>query len=120
MELSLSKADTAAPVINKAMGFCKAAWKRVVNVKTAARLAALAPLVMLAGVLQPAQATDLLAAGKGDVQATFGADSLVIMCIYLAEFVVGIAMYIRTKNLIILLGMVVVMVFTTVVLGLIF
>ncbi|ECP5634339.1 pilin, partial [Salmonella enterica] len=46
--------------------------------------------------------------------ATFGADSFVMMCIIIAELIVGVAMYIRTKNLLILLGLVVVIVFTTV------
>ncbi len=63
---------------------------------------------------QMAHATDLLAGGKDDVKATFGADSFVIMCIYIAEIVIGVATYIRTKNLLILLGLVVVIVFTTV------
>ncbi|CAD6024430.1 traA_3 (plasmid) [Escherichia coli] len=48
------------------------------------------------------------------MKATFGADSFVIMCIYIAEIVIGVATYIRTKNLLILLGLVVVIVFTTV------
>lgn len=51
-----------------------------------------------------ANATDLLAGGKDDVKATFGADSFVMMCIIIAELIVGVAMYIRTKNLLILLG----------------
>ncbi|STO41467.1 type IV conjugative transfer system pilin TraA [Escherichia coli] len=66
------------------------------------------------GMGQMAHATDLLAGGKNDVKATFGADSFVIMCIYIAEIVIGVATYIRTKNLLILLGLVVVIVFTTV------
>lgn len=119
MKLSLLKAGIPAPVKSNTWDCCKTAWKRMVKVR-AARLAAAVPMMLLAGLLQPALATDLLAGGKADVQATFGADSLVIMCIYLAEFVVGISMYIKSKNLLVLLGMVVVMVFTTVVLALIF
>ena len=38
------------------------------------------------------------------MKATFGADSFVMMCIIIAELIVGVAMYIRTKNLLILLG----------------
>ena len=83
------------------------------QLKALSRLAALSPLLLL-GVGQMANATDLLAGGKDDVKATFGADSFVMMCIIIAELIVGVAMYIRTKNLLILLGLVVVIVFTTV------
>ncbi|EBS1326603.1 type IV conjugative transfer system pilin TraA [Salmonella enterica subsp. enterica serovar Muenchen] len=118
MNLSLSKGGLPTSVKNRAWQYCQMAWRGVNNTKAMSRLAALSPLLLL-GVGQMANATDLLSGGKDDVKATFGADSFVIMCIYIAEMVVGLSMYIRTKNLLTLLGMVVVIVFTTVVLTLI-
>ncbi|CND00497.1 conjugal transfer pilin subunit TraA [Yersinia intermedia] len=113
MNFSLTKSGTSLSVKNKAWNFCRMAWAGMTSKKTLSRLAALSPLVLL-GVGQMAQATDLLAGGKDDVKATFGADSFVMMCIIIAELIVGVGMYIRTKNLLILLGLVVVIVFTTV------
>lgn len=118
MNLSLAKGGLPASVKNRAWHYCQMAWRGVVSKNALSRLAPLSPLLLL-GVGQMANATDLLAGGKDDVKATFGADSFVIMCLYLAELIVGLAMYIRTKNLLILLGLVVVIVFTTVGLALI-
>ena len=118
MNLSFAKGGLPAPVKNRAWQYCQMAWRGVTSKKALSRLSVLSPLLLL-GVGQMANATDLLAGGKADVKATFGADSFVIMCIYLAELIVGLAMYIRTKNLLILLGLVVVIVFTTVALTLI-
>jgi len=118
MNLSLSKGGFPASVKNCAWQYCHMAWRGVTNKRVLARLAALSPLLLL-GVGQIANATDLLAGGKEDVKATFGADSFVMMCIVFAELIVGVAMYIRTKNMLILLGLVVVIVFTTVGLALI-
>lgn len=113
MNLSLSKGGLPASVKKRAWQYCQMAWRGVTSKKALSRLAALSPLLLL-GVGQMANATDLLAGGKEDVKATFGADSFVMMCIIIAELIVGVAMYIRTKNLLILLGLVVVIVFTTV------
>ena len=113
MNFSLTKSGTSLSIKNKAWNFCRMAWAGMTSQKTLSRLAALSPLVLL-GVGQMAQATDLLAGGKDDVKATFGADSFVMMCIIIAELIVGVGMYIRTKNLLILLGLVLVIFFTTV------
>lgn len=113
MNLSLSEGGRPASVKNRAWHYCQMAWRGVCTPKALSRLAAFSPLLLL-GMGQMAHATDLLAGGKNDVKATFGADSFVIMCIYIAEIVIGVATYIRTKNLLILLGLVVVIVFTTV------
>lgn len=113
MSLSLSKGGISAAVKNRAWHYCQMAWRGVTTKNVLSRLAALSPLLLL-GVGQIANATDLLSGGKEDVKATFGADSFVMMCIIIAELIVGVAMYIRTKNLLILLGLVVVIVFTTV------
>lgn len=113
MNLTLSKGGLPASVKNRAWQYCQLVWRGVTSKKSLSRLFALSPLLLL-GVGQLANATDLLAGGKDDVKATFGADSFVIMCIYIAEIVIGVATYIRTKNLLILLGLVVVIVFTTV------
>lgn len=113
MNLTLSKGGLPVSGKRRAWQFCRMAWRGMAGKKVLSRLAALSPLLLL-GAAQMAHATDLLAAGKDDVKATFGADSFVMMCIIIAELVVGVAMYIRTKNLLILLGLVVVIVFTTV------
>lgn len=113
MNLSLSKGGPATSVKNRAWHYCQMAWRGVTSQKVLSRLAALSPLLLL-GVGQMANATDLLAGGKADVKATFGAGSFVMMCIIIAEVVVGVSMYIRTKNMLILLGAVVVIVFTSI------
>lgn len=118
MSFLVRKGTTSLSFKNSAWHYCRMAWAGINNTNNVFRLAALSPLLLL-GVGQMAHATDLLAGGKDDVKATFGADSFVVMCIYIAELVVGVSMYIRTKNLLILLGLVVVIVFTTVGLSLI-
>ena len=118
MSLSLLKGGLPASVTKTGWFYCQLAWRGLTTKTVLSRLTALSPLLLL-GMEQMANATDLLAAGKDDVKATFGADSFVIMCIYFAEMFVGVGMYIRSKNLMVLLGMVVVIIFTTVVLTLI-
>ena len=104
--MTVSSMQTDIPLSeNKAKAFFKATYARFKG-------AVLAPALM--AMCSGAQATDLLAGGKEDVVATFGADSLVAMCIILAEVIVGVGMYIKTKNLLVLLGLAVVIVFTTV------
>lgn len=98
MNLSLSKGDRPASVKNRAWHYCQMAWRGVCNQKALSRLAAFSPLLLL-GMGQMAHATDLLAGGKDDVKATFGADSFVIMCIYIAEIVIGVATYKRARRL---------------------
>jgi len=116
MNLSLAKGGRPASVKNRALSFCQSAWRTMTTRKVLGRLAALSPLLLLGlGHMAHAEGgTDLLAGGKDDVKATFGADSFVMMSIILAELIVGVVMYIRTKNMLILLGLVVVIVFTTV------
>ncbi|EKN5121543.1 type IV conjugative transfer system pilin TraA [Yersinia enterocolitica] len=113
MSLTLVKDGVSTPKKNRVWNFCRNAWKGLTSQKALSRLAAFSPLLLL-GIGQMAHATDLLAGGKDDVKATFGADSFVMMCVIIAELIVGVSMYIRTKNLLILLGLVVVIVFTSV------
>lgn len=61
---------------------------------------------------------DLLKAGQETVTATFGADSSIAKWIILAEVIVGIITYIKTKNMFMLFGIAVVIVFTTIGFGL--
>lgn len=61
---------------------------------------------------------DLLSAGQDTVTATFGADSSIAKWIILAEVIVGIITYIKTKNMFMLFGIAVVIVFTTIGFGL--
>ena len=74
MNLSLSKGGRPASVKNRAWHYCQMAWRGMCHQKTLSRLAAFSPLLLL-GMGQMAHATDLLAGGKDDVKATFGADS---------------------------------------------
>lgn len=58
-------------------------------------------------------ASDPLAASvKPQVQALFGAGSTVAYCIYIAEIVLGSVVYVKTKNLLTLLGVPILMLFT--------
>ena len=57
---------------------------------------------------------DLLSADKGDITNNFGAGSTFMYIIYLIEIIAGVAAYIKTKNLLTLIGIVVVLIFTTV------
>lgn len=103
---SMSKGIRASS--NKAMDYLKAAFRR--------HKASIALLAIMAAAPSVANAagSDLLAGGKDDVVATFGADSLVLMCVIIAEIIVSIGMYIKTKNLMVLMGLAVVIIFTTV------
>lgn len=103
---SMTKGISASS--NKAMGYLKEAYRR--------HKASIALLAIMAAAPSVANAagTDLLASGKDDVVSTFGADSLVMMCVIIAEIIVSIGMYIKTKNLMVLMGLAVVIIFTTV------
>ncbi|ENA1860345.1 TraA fimbrial protein precursor, partial [Aeromonas salmonicida] len=61
-----------------------------------------------------AHAVDMLAGQSGTVNDTFGANSTVAKWIILAEVIIGVASYIKTKNLLLLFGVIIVVVFTTV------
>ncbi|TDS84825.1 type IV conjugative transfer system pilin TraA [Rahnella sp. BIGb0236] len=76
---------------------------------------AIAALMFFSG---NALADDLMAAGKGTVTDTFGANSAIATWIILAEVIVGIITYIKTKNMFMLFGIAVVIVFTTIGFGL--
>lgn len=56
--------------------------------------------------------TDLLAAQKDMISANFGDNSTLIYAAYMAEIISAIAIYIKTKNLLVLIGLVVVLIFT--------
>ncbi|MCS5452321.1 type IV conjugative transfer system pilin TraA [Enterobacter huaxiensis] len=107
METVKSTAGIRAP-LTKAWGFVKSAYHRF------KAPAALLALMATAPAVADAAGTDLLASGKDDVVSTFGADSLVMMCVIIAEIIVSIGMYIKTKNLMVLMGLAVVIIFTTV------
>lgn len=59
-----------------------------------------------------APATDPLSGAKQSIYATFGPTSTIAYGMYVAEIVVSVAAYIRTKNLMVLLGIPVLWVFT--------
>ncbi|RXJ10730.1 type IV conjugative transfer system pilin TraA [Lelliottia nimipressuralis] len=94
---------------NKAWGYLKETYRR-----HKASVALLAIMAAAPSIANAAGGTDLLASGKDDVVSTFGADSLVMMCVIIAEIIVSIGMYIKTKNLMVLMGLAVVIIFTTV------
>ena len=76
---------------------------------------ALAILVTLMGMgmVHAAAGDDVLAGGATTVTKTFGAESTFAKWLILGEVIVGTFMYIKTKNLMLLGGVVVVVVFTT-------
>ncbi|WEE29291.1 type IV conjugative transfer system pilin TraA [Aeromonas hydrophila] len=83
------------------------------NPKHLLRVMAVAVLVTLFTFGQ-AHAVDMLAGQSGTVNDTFGANSTVAKWIILAEVIIGVASYIKTKNLLLLFGVIIVVVFTTV------
>lgn len=64
-------------------------------------------------------ASDILSGAQGDIAKNFGTSSTVMYIIYVVEIFAGIAAYIKTKNLFSLIGLVVVVIFTTVAFGLV-
>jgi type IV conjugative transfer system pilin TraA len=57
---------------------------------------------------------DLLAADKVDISNNFGAGSTFMYIFYLVEIIAGAAAYIKTKNMMTLIGIIVVLIFTSV------
>ncbi len=64
-------------------------------------------------------ADDLMVKGKDTVNDTFGKDSTFATWLILGEIVIGAFMYIKTKNLMLLAGVAVVIVFLNVAFGLV-
>lgn len=64
--------------------------------------------------INPAHADDLLAPGDGVVKDTLGKDSSLIRWIYILEVLAGLWAFVKTKNLIVLLGFVALIVGTAV------
>jgi type IV conjugative transfer system pilin TraA len=62
--------------------------------------------------------TDMLSSAAAPVSKTFGAGSTMAKWLILAEVIVGTIMYIKTKNMMLLMGAIVVVVFTSVGFGL--
>lgn len=62
----------------------------------------------------PDPTKDLLANAKAEIITNFGPTSTVAYIIYLIEVIAGVAAYIKTKNLFALIGIVVVVIFTSV------
>lgn len=114
MNLYVNGAGTRTPAkLKSALAAKGAALMNRAALARAAKYAA-APLLMLLSAAAPAVADDLLASGQQTVTDTFGADSSIAIWIVLAEVIVGVISYIRTKNIMLLFGVAVVVVFTTV------
>ncbi|MBL0612487.1 type IV conjugative transfer system pilin TraA [Aeromonas jandaei] len=64
-------------------------------------------------------ADDLMKGGKQTVDDTFGKDSTLAKWIVMAEIFVAVIMYIKTKNLMLLLGVAVVIVFLNIAFGIV-
>ncbi|TDN51502.1 type IV conjugative transfer system pilin TraA [Scandinavium goeteborgense] len=105
MKTSLMK--TGSLCLNKNKG---GLMKRLAARTKVISLAALASMVMSKAAL----ATDLMGSGKEDVVATFGPNSLVMIGIIIAEIILGVAAYMKTRNPLSLVGLAIVIVFTTV------
>ncbi|AUQ43894.1 type IV conjugative transfer system pilin TraA [Yersinia ruckeri] len=103
---------------NKAMGpFCTKKTKQQVVTKW--MMVFFLPLFVLLSYTGLVRADDLMAAGQETVTGTFGAGSSIAKWIILAEVIVGIITYIKTKNMFMLFGIAVVIVFTTIGFGLV-
>lgn len=76
-------------------------------------------LLSYTGVVSAAAGSDLMQAGQATVTGTFGAGSSIAKWIILAEVIVGIITYIKTKNMFMLFGIAIVIVFTTIGFGLV-
>jgi type IV conjugative transfer system pilin TraA len=83
------------------------------NILKAAKFALLPALAVLA-ITNNAHADDLMAPGKQVVSDTFGANSTVATWIILGEVIFGAVSYIKTKNIFLLFGVIVLVVFTTI------
>ena len=80
---------------------------------------ALVSLCIALAIIHPAYAEDLLVSGKEVVNDTFGQDSTFSKWLILGEAVVALLIYIKTKNMMVLAGVVVVIVFLNIVFGLV-
>ncbi|HAT2492393.1 TPA: TraA fimbrial protein precursor [Aeromonas hydrophila] len=91
------------------------------KVSSALRFVAWTTIVILFAIvcMDHVHADDLMAKGKGTVNDTFGKDSTFATWLILGEIVIGAFMYIKTKNLMLLAGVAVVIVFLNVAFGLI-
>lgn len=58
--------------------------------------------------------SDILSASKADITSNFGQSSTIMYGVYIAEIFAGVAAYIKSKNLFALLGLVIVVIFTSV------
>ncbi len=57
-------------------------------------------------------ATDYLAGQKAMISKNFGDGSTLVYAAYMAEIISAIALYIKSKNLLVLVGLVVILIFT--------
>lgn len=71
-------------------------------------------VVLTALSMSNAHAVDLMAGGAGTVKDTFGGGSTFSKWLILGEVIFGVFAYIKTKNLILLGGVAVVIAFTTI------
>ena len=79
---------------------------------------ALMTLLIALSVIHPAHAEDLLQSGAATVNETFGEGSTFSKWLILGEAVFAIFMYIKTKNMMVLGGIAVVIVFLNIAFGL--
>lgn len=69
-------------------------------------------MICAAGTAYALPPADPLVALRAQVGAVFGTGSTVTYCIYIAEVILGAVSYIKTKNLMLLLGVPILMLFT--------
>jgi len=91
------------------------------KVSNALRFVAWTTIVLLFAIvcMGHVHADDLMAKGQGTVKGTFGKDSSVATWLIVGEIIIGAFMYIKTKNLMLLAGVAVLIVFLNVAFGLI-
>lgn len=98
----------------------QSAFSKKINTKVMAKWMKLfvLPLFVMLSYTGIVSADDLMSAGAKTVTDTFGASSAIAKWIILAEVIVGIITYIKTKNMFMLFGIAIVIVFTTIGFGL--
>lgn len=110
--------NTLNQLLNKVRSSHLAKMKPVLSIATVAKAGVLGLLafamVHSAYAGAPDPSTDLLTAAKTDITANIGPGSTFAWILYVVEIIGGVAAYMKTKNMLALVGVVVVMIFTIV------
>lgn len=89
----------------------KSAFKKF-NLNKACGMASTFLFLLLASKVAQASGTDLLSSQNTTVNSTFGSGSSLVKWMYLAEIIMAIFAYVRTRSPLVFFGLVVVIIFT--------